>query len=79
MKKAGVSAIETLPTGEERTRSFHSLRHSANSWMANAGVDVGTRQEILGHSSAAQNLEYTTLDPETRRKAMTLLPDLMAQ
>jgi integrase len=79
MKKAGVPAIVTLPTGEERTRSFHSLRHSANSWMANAGVDVGTRQEILGHSSAAQNLEYTTLDPETRRKAMTLLPDLMAQ
>jgi integrase len=79
MKKAGVSATETLPTGDIRTRSFHSLRHSANSWMANAGVDVGTRQEILGHSSAAQNLEYTTLNPETRRKAMTLLPDLMAQ
>lgn len=78
MKKAGVPDTITLPTGEVRTRSFHSLRHSANSWLANAGVDVGTRQEILGHSSAAQNLEYTTIDPETRRKAMTLLPDLMA-
>ena len=76
MKKAGVADSVTLPTGEVRTRSFHSLRHSANSWMAAAGVDVGTRQEILGHSSAAQNLEYTTVDPETRRKAMKLLPDL---
>ncbi len=79
MAKAKVPDSVTLPTGEIRTRSFHSLRHSANSWMANAGVDVGTRQEILGHSSAAQNLEYTTIDPEARRKAMTLLPDLMAQ
>jgi hypothetical protein len=47
--------------------------------MAAAIVDVGTRQEILGHSTAAQNLEYTTTDPETRRKAMLALPDdLMA-
>ena len=79
MKKSGVSKTVTLPTGEVRTRSFHSLRHSANSWLSNSGVDIATRQEILGHSSAAQNLEYTTIDPETRRKAMALLPDLMAQ
>jgi len=78
MRKAGVPDKVTLPTGEVRTHSFHSLRHSANSWLANAGVDVGTRQQILGHASAAQNLEYTTLDPEARRKAMTLLPDLLA-
>ncbi len=78
MARANVPATVTKPTGEVLVRSFHSLRHSANSWMANAGVDVGTRQEILGHSSAAQNQEYTTLDAETRRKAITLLPDLLA-
>lgn len=76
MARAGVADTVTLATGEERDRSFHSLRHSANSWLANAGVDIGMRQEILGHSSEDQNLEYTTLDPESRRKAMTLLPDL---
>ena len=78
MAAANVSDAVTLPTGEERTRSFHSLRHSANSWLAKAGVDVAMRQEILGHASAAQNLEYTTFDPESRRKAMTMLPDLTA-
>jgi integrase len=79
MKKAEVPDTITLPTGEIRTRSFHSLRHPANSWLHNSGVDIATRQEILGHSSAAQNLEYTTSDPEVRRKAMALLPDLMAK
>jgi len=78
MALAKVPDTVTLPTGEVRTRSFHSLRHSANSWLAKAGVDVAMRQEILGHASAAQNLEYTTFDPESRRKAMTLLPDLTA-
>lgn len=76
MKSASVPDEISLPTGETRDRSFHSLRHSANSWLADGGVDVGTRQQILGHASAAQNLAYTTASPEERRKAIALLPDL---
>ncbi|HWB01611.1 MAG TPA: tyrosine-type recombinase/integrase [Verrucomicrobiales bacterium] len=76
MTLAGVPDTVTLPTGETRDRSFHSLRHSANSWLAEGGVDIGTRQEILGHASAAQNLAYTTKSAANRRTAIAVLPNL---
>lgn len=35
--------------------SFHSLRHSFNSGLANAGVAQELRQKLTGHASAAMN------------------------
>jgi len=35
--------------------SFHSLRHSFNSAMANAGVSSELRQKLTGHASAKMN------------------------
>jgi integrase len=40
--------------------SFHSLRHSFNSAMANAGVSSELRQKLTGHASAKMNAQYTT-------------------
>jgi integrase len=63
--------------GAGRSRSslsFHSLRHSFNSALANAGVDVEMRQALTGHSSPDQNETYTHRDVEVKRKAIALLP-----
>jgi len=49
-------------TGEGRSQSslsFHSLRHSFNSALANAGVSQEIRQKLTGHASAEMNAIYT--------------------
>jgi integrase len=64
-------------TGEGRSQSslsFHSLRHSFNAALANAGVGAEMRQELTGHSSLEMNRIYTHPDIEVKRKAVALLP-----
>ncbi len=50
-----------------RKLSFHSLRHTFNSALANAGVDQEVRQQLTGHASAAMNTKYTHLELKTMR------------
>lgn len=56
--------------------SFHSLRHSFNSALANAGVAQEVRQKLTGHASAAMNDRYTHHEVETLRAAIAKLPAL---
>jgi integrase len=58
--------------------SFHSLRHSFNSALANAGVAQELRQKLTGHASAAMNDKYTHHEIETMRAAVAKLPGLAA-
>lgn len=53
--------------------SFHSLRHSFNSQLANAGVDQETRMALTGQTSVQINRDYTHLDfPKLSRAIGTL-------
>jgi integrase len=54
--------------------SFHSLRHSFNSAMANAGVALEVRQKLTGHSSADMNRVYTHHELEPLRAAVATIP-----
>lgn len=56
--------------------SFHSLRHTGNSLLANAGVDRELRKSITGHTSDDVHADYTHLEMEIRRKALNRLPRL---
>jgi integrase len=56
--------------------SFHSLRHSFNAALANAGVGVELRQELTGHSSPEMNKNYTHPDIKRMREAVLRLPDV---
>jgi len=56
--------------------SFHSLRHSFNSALANAGVSQELRQKLTGHASADMNTIYTHHDLEAIRTAVQTLPRL---
>jgi integrase len=63
--------------GEGRSQSslsFHSLRHSFNSALANADVAQEIRQKLTGHASAAMNEVYTHRELEPLRKAIAKLP-----
>jgi integrase len=56
--------------------SFHSLRHSFNSAMANAGVSQEIRQKLTGHASAEINKLYTHHELEPLRAAIATLPSV---
>lgn len=55
-------------------RTFHSLRHSFNSVLANAGVADEIRMKLTGHSSKVMNTKYTHLEVNTLKNAMTNIP-----
>jgi integrase len=56
--------------------TFHSLRHTLTSVMANEGVPVEVRQKFTGHASAKMNQHYTHHEIETLRAAVEKLPAL---
>jgi len=78
MREAGID--QGLMPGKGRRRfsrlSFHSLRHSFNSHLANLGVDQETRQVMTGHGTVAANNDYTHLELPKLRAAVALLPDV---
>jgi integrase/recombinase XerD len=72
-KAAGVAGHDVM------ARSFHSLRHGTATHLAQAGIDIKTRQMVLGHSSAAQSMHYTHLENKELRVAIDALPKLKKQ
>jgi integrase len=81
MEKAGVEAgVAREKLGAKgrtiSSRSWHSLRHSFNSALANSGVSQELRQKLTGHSSAEMNAVYTHHELETIRQAVSAIPRL---
>jgi integrase len=79
MAAAGIvpEKIEGVGVRQFSRLSFHSLRHSFNSALANAGVDQETRMRLTGHASVAINGDYTHLELPSLRIAVEKLPDLV--
>jgi integrase len=57
-------------------KSFHSLRHSFTSALANAGVSAELRMKLAGHRSLGEHLGYTHLEMAALKDAIDLLPRL---
>ena len=55
---------------------YHSLRHTFNSMMADAGVSIELRSKLTGHSTLAMNDRYTHLADATKRRAIEAIPSL---
>lgn len=73
MKAAEVERTVTRH-GEIASRSFHSLRHSFTSWLAEADIHADVRQKLTGHKSAGIHARYTHHD-EALNEAVKALPD----
>ena len=72
MRKAGLD-LQTVKGAGKRMfsrRTFHSLRHTSNSEMANKGVSAEVRMGVTGHKSAREHQKYTHLEMDTRRAAV---------
>jgi integrase len=57
---------------------FHSLRHLTSSMLLSLGVDEKVRQQILGHSNAAMNRQYTHVLMPSLRDAADRMEQVLA-
>ena len=81
MERAGIKGrLLREANGAGRSQSslsFHSLRHTFNAALANAGVAVEIRQKLTGHTSAEMNAIYTHHELAPLRAAVEKLPTLV--
>jgi integrase len=80
VRKAGLD-LQTVQGGGIRKiskRTFHALRHSFTSALANANVAPELRMKLTGHSSEAVHRGYTHHEIETLRQAILKLPSVGA-
>ncbi len=78
VRKAGLD-LQTVQGGGDRKisrRTFHALRHSFTSALANAGVAPELRMKLTGHSSEAVHRGYTHHELATLKRAVSKLPSL---
>lgn len=72
--------IDTMPTKRPGSRmfqakTFHSLRHTFVSLMANSGVSQELRKELAGHASDIHRA-YTHHSPDSLRGAVEAMPSI---
>jgi integrase len=78
MESAKVSRGKSISTGSRTSyeRSFHSLRHTLTSWLADSNVSPEIRMQIIGHKSQDVHSLYTHLGDETLKNAIAGVPEL---
>ena len=78
MHNAGLDAgkVEKLGLRQLSRRSFHALRHSFTSALANAGVAPELRMKLTGHKTESSHRAYTHHELEPLRAAVEKIPSL---
>lgn len=74
MSRVGIPSKIILPGGIEASRTFHSLRHTFASWLADGDVHADVRKKLTGHEDEGIHGRYTHHD-EALSRAITVLPD----
>ena len=75
MERAGIPRDIVEADHAIKRRSFHSLRHTFTSWLADADVHADVRQKLTGHKSAGVHGRYSHHD-EALDRAVARLPDI---
>jgi integrase len=77
MAKAGLDQHKAKTgTNVFSKKSFHSLRHSFSSALANAGISADVRMKLTGHKSVDVHQRYTHMQLEPLKQAIATLPSL---
>ena len=81
MRKAGVDSQTVKGKGNQMfsKRSFHALRHSFTSALANQNVPSELRMKLTGHSTEGEHKKYTHHEMDNLRAAMGKIPSLGAK
>jgi integrase len=78
VRKAGLD-LQTVQGGGNRKiskRTFHALRHSFTSVLANAGVSSELRMKLTGHTTESAHQRYTHHELDVLKEAIAKLPSL---
>jgi len=59
--------------------SFHTLRHTAASWLVMEGVDLYAVGQILGHKTPRMTQRYAHLSPAYMAGAVSKMDDIMGR
>jgi len=74
---AGVDPEEVQSAHNKFSRkSYHSLRHSFTSHLANLGVSADVRMKLVGHRSVDVHQRYTHVELAPLQAAIAALPRL---
>jgi len=78
LQKARIDTVPTKRIGSRmfQAKTFHSLRHTFVSLMANSGVSPELRKELAGHSSDIHRA-YTHHSPSSLRGAVEAMPSII--
>ena len=80
MRDAGIGQQQVKGKGKQGRKfsklSFHSLRHTFTSALANANVPAEVRQKLTGHADAATHQKYTHLELAPLQAAIASLPSV---
>jgi integrase len=79
MKKAGIDSVESTRANGRiwRAKTFHSLRHSAETLLAKANVSAELRRNLVGRNGEGSQRIYTHHDFQDLLGALTKLPDVL--
>lgn len=58
--------------------SFHSLRHTGNTWLKQGGASEAIAMDIVGHETSAMSQTYTHIDDGTKRHFIGRLPSILS-
>jgi len=80
MAQAGIDQrqVQSSECRKFSALSYHSLRHSFSSALANAGVSADVRMKLTGHKSLEVHQRYTHVQLEPLKQAIAVLPSLRA-
>ncbi len=78
MRKAGVDCQTVKGAGNQMfsRRSFHALRHSFTSALANQNVSSELRMKLTGHKTEGEHQKYTHHEMDNLRAAVKKIPSL---
>jgi integrase len=78
MRKAGLDLQTVKGAGirQQSKRTFHALRHSFTSALANQGVSSEVRMKLTGHKTESVHRNYTHHEIEKLRSAVEKIPSL---
>jgi integrase len=78
MRNAGLDIEKVKSAGVRQLsrRTFHALRHSFTSALANQGVSPELRMKLTGHKTESVHRDYTHHELEKLRAAVEKIPSL---
>ena len=78
VRKAGLDLQTVKGAGNQMIskRTFHALRHSFTSALANENVSQELRMKLTGHKTEREHQKYTHLEMDSLRTAIKKIPSL---